>query len=345
MKISHISSQHTKLDKQSRLSSDDYRKNIRLLLSSRLWKIKATKKSVIYSRYQSAPSEHSSIEPRNTFLLSPQSHNFLTFSPMSKLSKSILDTIQSKKITPRSRWYFVWLHTLLWVTFWLTLFVGIIAVSFIFLEITMPERPYMQWMPLPGPMRILPFLPLMWWFGALISVAISYSVFHKTDRGYRIPTLWIVWILIMGSFTGGYALHQTKINAVWEKQMQRLVPPYGRMRAEFRKSMPLPESGILPWKIESISEDEYTVKTPDQKTWKVSLHCKDEACKEAQKNLKKDQPMLFKGSVKQGGDTGAFEANDIDTPPYKKCKTNKKDASCWRAWDLPAASKKERTKE
>jgi hypothetical protein len=38
--------------------------------------------------------------------------------------------------------------------------------------------------------------------------------------------------------------------------------------------------------------------------------------------------MLFKGSVKQDGDAEVFEANDIDTFSHKKCKKNKKDASC-----------------
>jgi hypothetical protein len=251
---------------------------------------------------------------------------------MSKLSKSILDAIQSKKITPRSKWYFVWLHTLLWASFWLTLFVGIVAVSFLFLEMSMPERPYMQWMPLPGPMRILPFLPFLWWFGALICVTIAYSVFYKTDRGYRMPTLWIVWILIMGSFTGGFALHQTKMNSFWEKHMQRLVPPYGRMRAEFRKSMPLPESGILPWRIESINDNEYIIKTLDQKTWKVSLDCSDEDCKKAQKNLKKGKPMLFRGEIKEDEDDEVFEATDVEFPPRWRCGKNKKDTSCWRAF-------------
>lgn len=46
----------------------------------------------------------------------------------------------------------------------------------------MPERPYMDWMPLPGPLRILPYLPFLWGFGALLCVAIAYFVFYKTDR-------------------------------------------------------------------------------------------------------------------------------------------------------------------
>jgi len=255
---------------------------------------------------------------------------------MSKLSKSILDTIHKKKITPQSRWYFIAIHSLLWICFGVTLIVGIIAVSLIFMEMSMPERPYMQWMPLPWPMKMLRYLPFLWGIGAIICVTIAYFVFYKTDRGYRIPTLWIVWILILGSFTGWYALHQTKINAVWEKQMQRLVPPYGRMREEMKKWMPrLLESGLLPWKIETINDDEYTIKTPDKKIWKVSLDCKDEDCREAQKNLKKGKPMLFRGEIKENEkedeDDEIFEATDIEPLPKQGCRKNKKDASCWSA--------------
>lgn len=264
---------------------------------------------------------------------------------MSKLSKSILDAIHHKKITPRSRWYFMWLHMLLWVSFWLTLFVGIVAVSLLFLEMGMPERPYMQWMPLPGPMRILPYLPFLWGFGALISVTIAYFVFYKTDRGYRIPTLWIVWILILGSFTGGYALHRTKINVIWEKQMQRLVPPYQRIRAELHKWMPLPESGILPGKIQTIDGNNYSIKCPDNVLWNVILNCATKECGEQQKLLKLQQPIMFVGTIKWDKQEKIFEAIGMTPPPQKGCKKNKKDASCWHALIPSPKSKKEFTKD
>ncbi len=247
---------------------------------------------------------------------------------MSKLSKSILDTIRSKKIHPRSKWYFFWLHALLWVSFWWTLLVGIVAVSLLFLEMGMPERIYMDWMPLPGPLRILPYLPFLWGFGAPLCVAIAYFVFYKTDNWYRIPTLWIVWILIIGSFTGGYALHRTKVNAFWEKHMQKMIPSYQRMRADFHKWMPLPESGILPGKIQKIDGNNYSIKCPDNVLWNVILNCATEECREQQKHLKTQQPMMFVGAIKWNKYDRIFEAENITPPPPKKCKKNKKDASC-----------------
>ncbi|MFA6080653.1 MAG: hypothetical protein WC753_04225 [Candidatus Gracilibacteria bacterium] len=257
---------------------------------------------------------------------------------MSQLSQKILAKIHSQKIIPRSKWRFIGLHAVLWICFFITLTIGIIGVSLIFLEMGMPERPYMEWMPLPGPMRVLPYLPFLWGFGSIVCVIIAYFVFYKTEKGYRVSTVWIVGMLILGSFTGGYALHRTKINSLGEKQMQRLVPPYGRMRADFQKGMPLPELGLLPGKIESITDDGYTIKSPDKKIWKVSLNCKNEECKETQKNLKKGQPMLFMGEIKENDTEDkekVFEATDINSPPQKGCKKNKKDASCGRAFMPP----------
>lgn len=49
------------------------------------------------------------------------------------------------------------------------------------------------------------------------------------------------------------------------------------------------------------------------------------------KDLKKGQPVLFMGEIKEDDDdegVKAFEATDIDNPPQKECKKHKKDASC-----------------
>jgi hypothetical protein len=257
---------------------------------------------------------------------------------MSKLSKSILDTIQNKKIIPHSKGYFIGLHTLLWVSFGWTLFVGVIAVSLLFLEIGMPERPYLQWMPLPGPLSILPYLPFLWGLGSLLCIAIAYCVFYKTDRWYRMPTLWIVWILIVGSLAGGYALHRTKMNDFWEKHMQKMIPSYRKMRADFRKWIPLPESGILPGKIQTIHNNNYSIKSPDNVIWNVILNCTTEECREQQKRLKLQQPMIFLGAIKWDKNERVFEATDINSPHKKRCK-NKKDASCWRVLISPPKEK------
>lgn len=67
------------------------------------------------------------------------------------------------------------------------------------------------------------------------------------------------------------------------------------------------------------------------------------------KNLKKDQPMFFKGEIKDDdGDekegVEVFEATDIDNPPQKECKKYKKDASCWRAL-MPLPQKEDANKK
>ncbi len=237
---------------------------------------------------------------------------------MSKLSKTILNTIHKQKITPRSRWYFIALHGVLWVCFGITLIIGIVAVSLLFLEMNMPERPYMDWVPLPGPLQILPYLPFLWWFGSLLCVSIAYFVFHKTDRWYRIGTTWIVSILILGSLLGWYILHITKVNEMSERNMQHLIPPYERMRNDFRRWMPLPKSGILPGKIQAVDDTLYTVKCPDKTLWKVTLNCATEGCKTRQKDIKLNQPIMFTGSIQWDETNKTFEATDIQIPPHNR---------------------------
>lgn len=81
---------------------------------------------------------------------------------MSKLSKSILDAIHTKKIIPRSKWYFIGVHVMLWACFILTLVIGIFSVGFMLLEFNMPERLYMEWMENSHEINFLAYLPYVW---------------------------------------------------------------------------------------------------------------------------------------------------------------------------------------
>lgn len=82
--------------------------------------------------------------------------------------------------------------------------------------------------------------------------------------------------------------------------------------------MPLPEFGMLPGEIESIEDNTYTVKSPDNSLWKVSLNCAEDPCKNKQKNLTKNEPMIFIGSIQGDRDDKVFTATNIRTPPHNK---------------------------
>jgi len=256
---------------------------------------------------------------------------------MSQLSQKILAKIHSQKIIPKSKWRFMSLHAVLWICFAITLVIGTLSVSFLLLEMNMPERLYLEWMSESGSKNILNYLPLIWTIGAILCLCLGYFVFSKTERGYRISTSWLIGALILGSSVGWFALYKSNIAEISEQWMRHFIPPYKQLRNDMRRWVPLPESGLLPWKIESITDDGYTIRSPDKKIWKVSLDCKNEECKEAQKNLKKGQPMLFMGEVKENEeedekDSEEFEATDIESPPKQWCREDgKKGKSCRRA--------------
>ncbi|MEI6711784.1 MAG: hypothetical protein WCK88_06470 [bacterium] len=82
--------------------------------------------------------------------------------------------------------------------------------------------------------------------------------------------------------------------------------------------MPLPEFGKLPGEIESVENNIYTVKSPDKTLWTVTLNCVEDPCKDKQKNLTKNEPMIFIGSIQGDRDDKIFIATDIRTPPHNK---------------------------
>lgn len=80
---------------------------------------------------------------------------------MPKLSKSILADIHAKKIHPRPRWQYILLHTLLWGSGIVTLFLGSLAFSFVLMEYSLPERVYARWMDMPN-LGFVAALPYLW---------------------------------------------------------------------------------------------------------------------------------------------------------------------------------------
>ncbi len=254
-----------------------------------------------------------------------QSHNFLIFSTMSQLSQKILAKIHSQKITPQSKWHFIVLHAVLWVCFIVTLAVGTLSVSLLLLEINMPERLYLEWMSESGSTNMLHYLPFIWAIGAILCLGVGYFVFSKTERGYRVSTFWLIGALILGSSIGWYALYKSNMAEIGEQGIRHFIPPYAQLRNDMHHWIPLPEDGFLPWKIESIFDNIYIIRSPDAKIWEIHLACIEAECRELQSTLKLEQHMLFIGKIRE---KQIFDATDIQLPPRLRCKQK------WVCWGV-----------
>ena len=100
---------------------------------------------------------------------------------MSKIRESILQAIHAGTIKPRSREYYLFLHTFLWVACIATLIFGILSVALIFFELNSPEYISLEWMA-DRDLLWLRALPIFWSIGAIISLVLGYILFSRTDR-------------------------------------------------------------------------------------------------------------------------------------------------------------------
>ena len=190
---------------------------------------------------------------------------------------SILADIHEKGIRPRPRWQFIALHILLWGSFSITLLAGIIAVSFLFLEINMPERVFMDYLS-DRPVLFLRILPFIWGIGALIALTLGSLLFSKTGRGYRFSLITMMGVLIFGSLLGGWILYATHVPHFGERQMQRFVGGYGDMRVKIRGGAPRPEDGHLLVRITRRDPMFWVGQEINGHEWTVTLTCSDAEC-------------------------------------------------------------------
>ena len=196
---------------------------------------------------------------------------------MQTLKDKILHDIHDERITPRPRWQFIALHILLWVFFSLTLLAGIIAFSFLFLEVNMPERMFMDYLS-DRPVLFLRILPFIWAIGALIALVLGSLLFSKTGRGYRFSLITMMGVLIFGSLLGGWIFYATHVPHFGERQMQRFVGGYGDMRVKIRGEAPKPEDGHLLIRITRREPMFWVGQEMNGHEWSVMLTCSDTEC-------------------------------------------------------------------
>lgn len=79
----------------------------------------------------------------------------------SSLRDAIIADIREKHISPRPRWQYILLHSVLWGSGIVTLFLGSLAFSFVLMEYSLPERVYARWVDMPN-LGFVAALPYLW---------------------------------------------------------------------------------------------------------------------------------------------------------------------------------------
>lgn len=230
----------------------------------------------------------------------------------SSLRDAIITDIHAKKIHPRPRWQYILLHTVLWGSVIVTLFLGSLAFSFVLMEYSLPERVYARWMDMPN-RGFVAALPYLWWIGMIFALTAGYFIFSRTDRGYRLHAAFIATILILWSMIWGTILYVTRAPHWGESQMRHFQPRYREFRQWVAHMVPRPEDGILALRVSNIDNTVISGHAPGGQLWSVSLLCQDDICEYERDWLRSGKPTLFEGKIIS---QWAFEASRVVPSPW-----------------------------
>lgn len=124
---------------------------------------------------------------------------------MTELKDAILKDIQEQDITPKSRFWFLSGHILLWVMCVVTVFFGACAIAMILFEWFGTDRELMRlvrWKQESG--KMIAIFPYIWAGLTVLVVGISAFFFRQTERGYKHnPALIVAGIIVCSGITGG----------------------------------------------------------------------------------------------------------------------------------------------
>jgi len=177
-----------------------------------------------------------------------------------KLTDKILQEIENKHVTPKSKWSFVLKNSVFWLVFSLASIIGGLAMAVIFYIIkSFHDIPGSGWV----------YLPYFWILFLIIFAVIAFVNVKHTQKAYKVnPFIWVIMSVLI-SFAIGSLLFMTGVTDNCEEQFFNHFPGYNKMvNREFNKCTNL-EKGILCGVIREVSSEYFVLQVGSGKTWQV----------------------------------------------------------------------------
>lgn len=189
---------------------------------------------------------------------------------MNDISKNTLLKIKYQRIIPRSRRYFLFKHSSIWVLFGISILFGSIASGVAIFQLTTAEWDLYRHLQHSLPEFVLLVMPYFWLiFLAGFSTA-AYCYFRRTEGGYRYRVATVVLLSVVLSITGGTGLFAVGFSERLEAVFQETLPFYPEIADHRRKMWMRPRDGLLAGKIiEVLGKDAIRLSDLNGKKWVV----------------------------------------------------------------------------
>jgi hypothetical protein len=171
---------------------------------------------------------------------------------MTKLSSKVLDRIKKEKVTPKPKWYFILMHSLLLLTVTISIVLGSIAVAIVIRHLTSADWELIH-IAIGGKVRsFIILLPYIWLLFIGIVLLIADRLFKHTRKGHRIPAWKVALGSVMISVCFGLIIFAIRADRPVEKGLRDYVKPYAEWQEYRQKVFNAPERGILIGRIAEI---------------------------------------------------------------------------------------------
>ncbi len=124
----------------------------------------------------------------------------------SNLQQSVLNTIESENVCPRSRWFFVCKETLVWIFWALSVVIGAVAVAVCFFVMSYQQYALYEATHENFFTFFVGALPYIWFVVFAAMAILAVNNLRHTKRGYKHPVWKVVVSSLVFSVVGGAAL-------------------------------------------------------------------------------------------------------------------------------------------
>lgn len=157
----------------------------------------------------------------------------------------ILDRIDAEKVTPRSKWYFIFKNDVFWGLGALCVAIGSLSIAVLLYALTSAEFSYYN----ATHDSLLDFLydilPLVWILCLLVFITVGYVQIRWTSRGYRYPIFVIVGGSLALSVVGGTVLHYYGLGEMIERAVGARIPFHEPVYIEQQAMWLNPQRGVI----------------------------------------------------------------------------------------------------
>ena len=196
---------------------------------------------------------------------------------MTKFSNKILESIHENKVTPKSRKYFIFIHTLISLVIFGMMVVGSLGIAIVIRTLMSIDWELARHLTGGHLKSLLILTPYLWIFFIILLILIADMIFrNSTKRGYRYKTLTISIVSAIIILLGGNILFAAKADRPVEDALRKHFSPYQTWEREKEKMFAAPEKGVVAGEIKRITQDkEIIIVDFKGREWKIDISKED----------------------------------------------------------------------